>query len=96
MTYCRKTIAKNMGFLYIRTLIVLLISLYTSRVFLNALGVIDFGVYSAVGGVVGMMSFLNSSLSGATSRFLTFEIGKGYLDKLRTTFQVSLSSHFLL
>lgn len=96
MSYSSKTIAKNMGFLYIRTIIIILISLYTSRVFLDALGVLEFGIYSAVGGVVGMISFLNSSLSSATSRYLTFELGKGNLKRLKKTFQVSISVHIIL
>ncbi len=96
MAYNSKTIAKNTASLYVRTIIVLLISLYTSRVFLDALGVIDFGTYSAVGGVVGMISFLNSTLAAATSRYLTFELGKGDTERLKKTFNVSLSVHILL
>ena len=96
MSYNSKTIAKNTASLYVRTIIVLLISLYTSRVFLDALGVIDFGTYSAVGGVVGMISFFNSTLAAATSRYLTFELGKENTVKLKKTFNVSLSVHILL
>ena len=71
---CR--IAKNSLMLYIRMLLTMGISLYTSRVVLNTLGVEDFGIYSVVGGVVAMFGFLNSSMSGATSRFLTYELGR--------------------
>ena len=66
-----KTIAKNTVFLYIRMLITMIISLYTSRVILQILGIDDYGIYQAVGGIVGFLSFLNSALSGGTSRFLT-------------------------
>src|SRR5574344_1055835 len=96
MAYNSKTIAKNMGFLYVRTFIILLISLYTSRIFLDALGVVDFGTYSAVGGVVGMISFFNTTLSAAISRYITYELGRDNLKKLIETFQVSISVHLLL
>ena len=55
--------------LYIRMLLSMVVSLYTSRVVLNTLGVEDYGIYGVVGGVVRMFSFLNASMSGATSRF---------------------------
>lgn len=57
--------------LYIRMLFLMVISLYTSRVILNALGVNDFGIYNVVGGVVAMYSILSGSLSAAISRFIT-------------------------
>ncbi len=62
-------------------LILLLISLYTSRVVLNVLGVNDFGVYEVVGGTVGLFSILSSSLSTAISRFITFSLGKNDRDE---------------
>lgn len=68
-----KRIAKNTILLYARMLMLMLISLYTSRVNLQALGVADFGIYNVVGGVVAMFSLLSGSLSAATSRFITFE-----------------------
>ena len=52
------------------------VSLYTSRVILHALGVEDYGVYNVVGGVVGMFGFINGSMSGATARFLAFNLAK--------------------
>lgn len=88
-----KRIAKNTLFLYGRMLFSMLVSLYTSRAILHALGVEDFGVYNIAGGFVGMLSFLNASMSGATSRFLTFELGKGNFDKLRQTFASSVIIH---
>ena len=69
-----KRIAKNTGFLYVRMLIIMFVSLYTSRVVLDVLGVDDYGLYNLVGGIVGMLTFLNGTLSTATSRFLTFDI----------------------
>lgn len=70
-------IARNTLFLYLRMAFVLLVSLYTSRVVLRTLGVVDFGVYNVVGGFVSMFAFLNSALSSGIQRFYNFEIGKG-------------------
>lgn len=86
----KETIAKNTVFLYIRTLIVLVISLWTSRVILDSLGVVDFGVFNAVGGLVTMFSILTGSMSSAISRFITFEIGTGNMEKLRKVFSASI------
>lgn len=91
-----KRIAKNTFALYLRMLFSMCVSLYTSRVILETLGVSDFGIYSVVGGVVGLLGFLNSSLSGATSRFLTFELGKGDHAALRSVFSCSLAIHFAI
>lgn len=88
-----KIIAKNTIFLYARMLVSTLVSLYTSRVVLQVLGVEDYGVYGVVGGIVGMFSFLNSAMAGATSRFLTFELGRGDKDRLKTTFSSALIVH---
>ncbi len=71
-----KRIARNTIFLYGRLVFVLLVSLYTVRVVLNALGVVDYGVYNVVGGFVSMFGFLNTSMANATQRFYNYEIGK--------------------
>ncbi len=71
-----KRIAKNTLLLYIRMLFMMIVSLYTSRVILDALGVEDFGIYNVVGGVVAMFSVISGSLSASISRFITFELGK--------------------
>jgi len=86
-----KRIAKNTILLYFRTLFVLLISLYTSRVILNQLGVEDFGIYNVVGGVVSMFAVISSALSSAISRFITFELGRGEMSKLKTIFSTSVN-----
>lgn len=91
-----RNIAKNTFFLYIRMLITMIISLYTSRVILQILGIDDYGIYQAVGGIVGFLSFLVSALSGGTSRFLTFELGTGNIEKLKSTFSTTLTVHILL
>lgn len=88
-----KRIAKNTLMLYIRMLLSMVVSLYTSRVILNTLGVEDYGIYGVVGGVVSMFSFFNASMSGATSRFLTFEMGKGNFQRLKETFSSALIVH---
>ena len=91
-----KRIAKNTLALYFRTFFSLLVSLYTSRIILNELGVTDYGIYNVVGGFVGMFVILSSSLSGAISRFLTFELGKGNIDKLNNIFCTSVNIQIIL
>ena len=91
-----KTIAKNTLFLYFRMMLTIIISLYTSRVVLKVLGIDDFGIYQTVGGVVGLLSFLNAALATGSSRFLTFELGKGDFEKLQNTFSTILMAHVVL
>ena len=91
-----KTIAKNTVFLYFRMMLIMAVSLYTSRVVLDVLGASDYGLYNVVGGVVAMMGFLNGSISAGTSRFITYELGRGDLEQLRNVFNVSLVSHMLI
>ncbi len=71
-----KRIAKNTLVLYFRMILMMCVTLYTSRVVLNALGVEDFGIYNVVGGVVAIFTMISSSLSSAISRFITFELGR--------------------
>lgn len=89
-------IAKNTLLLYIRMFFIMGISLYTSRVILNTLGVEDFGIYNVVGGLVSMFGFLNSSMSAATQRYITFELGKGDEKSLNKIFSLSLQIHVLI
>lgn len=72
------------------------VSLYTSRVVLSTLGVEDFGIYNVVGGIVMMFSFLNGSLGSATSRYITFELGKKNLIRLNQIFNVALIVHVII
>lgn len=90
-TINNKRIAKNTFVLYCRTLVVLVVSLYTSRIILNALGVEDYGIYNVVGGVVAMFSVISGALSSAVSRFITFELGKGDSNKLQIVFSSSVN-----
>ena len=88
-----KAIAKNTLFLYFRMMFTMLVSLYTSRVILQVLGVDDYGIYQTVGGIVGFLSFINGALSTGTSRFLTFELGAGDFERLKRTFSTTLTIH---
>lgn len=89
-------IAKNTMFLYIRMLLTMAITLYMSRIVLNMLGVVDYGIYNVVGGVVTMFAFLNGTISGVTQRFLTFEIGTGNYEKLKKVFNTSMCIHWCI
>lgn len=91
-----KRIAKNTLLLYFRMLFMMVVSLYTSRVILNALGVEDFGIYNVVGGVVTMFTVISGSLSAAISRFITYELGKGDQSKLNKIFSASVTIQLLL
>lgn len=86
-----KRIAKNTLFLYFRTILIMLVTLYTSRVVLNTLGIEDFGVYNAVGGVVSMFAVITGALTNAISRYITYEIGKGDSNKLKQVFCTSVN-----
>ena len=91
-----KRIAKNTAMLYIRMLLIMAVTLYTSRVVLEVLGVEDFGIYNVVGGIVIMFSFITNSLSGATSRFLTFELGKNDLKSVEKVFRCSITIYYII
>ncbi len=89
-------IAKNTMLLYFRMLFMMLVSLYTSRVVLNTLGVVDFGIYNVVGGVVAMLGFLTGSLGAASSRYITCDLGKGNMAVMKRTFGNIKSIHYIL
>ena len=91
-----KTIAKNTILLYFRMIVTMVISLYTSRVVLQILGVEDYGIYQAVGGIVGFMAFINNALATGSSRFLTFGLGEGNQEKLKRIFSTTLTAHIIL
>ena len=90
-----KRIAKNSILLYIRMFIMVMISLYTSRIVLKTLGVEDFGINNVVGGVITFLGFLTGSLAGASARFITFSLGKGDMKELKNTFGNIVKIHFL-
>lgn len=85
-----KRIAKNSLYLYIRLGIGLIVSLYTSRIILEALGVVDLGIYNVIGSITSMFTWLSASLSNATQRYLNFELGQQNYIKLKKVFQQSL------
>lgn len=88
-----KRIAKNTLLLYFRMGITMIVSLFTSRVVLNTLGVEDYGVYNVVGGVVAMFGFINAAMSSATSRYITFALGKGDERELHKVFCTTVNIH---
>lgn len=91
-----RRIVQNTLFLYFRMLLTLGITLYTSRVVLNNLGVEDFGIYNVVGGVVTMMAFLSGAMSSASQRFFAYELGRNNLEQLAKVFKMSLNIHWLI
>lgn len=91
-----KLIARNTLFLYMRIAVVMLITLYTSRMLLKALGVDDFGTYNVVGSIVMMFNSIKGLFVSSTQRFLNFELGKGDAEKLNTVFCSSILIHILI
>ena len=91
-----KRIAKNTLFLYFRTLLTIVLGLYTTRVVLNVLGVEDFGTYEAVGGFVAVFSTVAGALPAAVMRFLTYELGKNNLERLKKVFSTSVKLQLYL
>ena len=85
-----KRLARNTIFLYIRMVFVMLISFYTTRIILDALGVVDYGVYNVVAGFVSLFAVLNNCLTTGTNRFYNFAIGKGDDDEVRRVYNASL------
>lgn len=91
-----RTVVKNTIFLYARMMILLVVSLYTSRIVLANLGVSDFGLYNVVGGLITIFAFINNSMSQATQRFITYALGENDLSSLRCVFSQSLYLHLLI
>lgn len=91
-----KRIAKNTILLYVRMLITMMVSLYTSRIVLEVLGVDDFGIYNVVGGIVVVLSFLNNSMTTSTQRFLNFELGTNNKDGLKQIFSTAVLLHLII
>lgn len=89
-------ITKNTLFLYVRMIIIMLVSLFTSRVILITLGVEDFGIYNMVGGVVAMFQIISNTLTDATQRYLTFEIGKSENGNINKVFSICIILHIIL
>lgn len=88
----KSTIVKNTTLLYARTVLIMLVTLYTSRVILNALGVEDYGVYTAIGGIIAFLAMVTGPIDSAISRFLTYELGRGDSDRLKRYFSTGLTT----
>ena len=91
-----KNIIKNTGMLYIQMLLTLIISLYTSRIILRELGIVDYGIYNVVGGLITIFSFINGSMAQATQRFITYELGRGQTSSIRIVFSTSVFVHLFI
>lgn len=91
-----KRIAKNTLIMYGRMLFMMFIGLFTSRIIFNALGVSDMGLMNVAGSVIGMLTFLNSTLTSGTQRFITYEISSGNEERLKKTFSTAMTLHLLL
>ena len=95
-TVNNKRIAKNAIYLYIRTFIIMLVTLYTSRVILQILGETDYGVYNVVGGITIMFTFVINALTSATQRFLNYELGKGNKQAVKDVFCMSMNIYLIV
>ena len=91
-----KRIAKNSAILYLRTIITMIIGFVSSRVILANLGIQDYGIYNVVGGITSLFIFLNSTMNVSTSRFLTFELGTGDIEKLKTIYSQAKLIHYII
>lgn len=86
-------IAKNTTALYIRMLLSMIISLYTSRITLNILGIEDYGIYNIVGGVVALFSVINASMTSSVQRFTAYELGLNNTQRINIVFNISSAIH---
>lgn len=91
-----KRIAKNTLMMYIRMFFTMAVSLFTSRVILQTLGVTDYGINNVVGGVVAMFGFLNGAMASATQRYLNVDIAKGDIEHLKVSFRTAMQIHVLI
>lgn len=95
-TYSQKRIIKNTLFLYLRMFLTMGVGLYTSRVVLKVLGVDDYGLYNVIGGIVVLLSIISNSMTTATQRFITYELGKGNMEHVNRVFSMSMIAHFII
>jgi O-antigen/teichoic acid export membrane protein len=92
----KRLIAKNTVALYVRMLVRLAVTLYTSRIVLDVLGVDDFALYGIVGGIVTLFTFLQTALNASTQRFMSVELGSGDLPRLKRVFDVSMTLYLVV
>lgn len=93
MSSTANRVIKNTGYLYAKMAITMFVSLYTTRLILNALGASDFGIYNIVGGAIAMLGFLNASMASATQRFMSYAEGEGNKEKQKYIFNISVVLH---
>lgn len=86
----------NTGFLYGKIVITIFIALYSTRLILNALGEIDFGIFNLIGGVIAMLSFINGSMIIATQRYLSIALGAGDMSRLKDVFRSAVLLHLII
>ncbi|SDS26805.1 Na+-driven multidrug efflux pump [Polaribacter sp. KT25b] len=91
-----KRVVKNTLFLYIKMLVTICIALFSTRLVLEALGVVDYGVYNLVGGVIALLAFLNSAMTVSTQRYLSVNIGTGNSSKISQVFKTSIRLHLII
>lgn len=91
-----RRVAMNTGFLYGKMLITIVISLFSTRLILGALGAVDYGIFNLVGGVIAMLTFLNVAMTISTQRYMSFYLGADDASKLRSVFTSSTSLHLLI
>ena len=96
MSSTANRVVKNTGFLYAQMGITMFISLYTTRVILNALGAIDFGIFNIIGGAISMLGFLNAAMASATQRFMSYSEGSGDTKIKKKIFNTSLILHLII
>lgn len=89
-------IAKNTMYMYIRMFAILVVSLYTTRIVFNVLGVEDYGIYNVVGGIIVFFTFINNSLGGATQRYITAELAEGTLESQRGVYSAAIVAHLII
>lgn len=89
-------VIKNTGFLYVRTIVSLLLNFFTTRYLLQALGVSDYGLYNVIGGSLIMLGFLSGSMSSATQRFISYTEGSGDISMIKKVFSNAVILHYIL
>lgn len=89
-------VLKNSGYLYTSMAFSMFVSLYSTRLILNALGESDFGIFCIIGGAIGMLGFLSSAMTQATQRFINYAEGAQQTNRKKQIFTVSIALHFLL
>lgn len=96
MSVNNKRIAKNTFYLYLRMLFVMAVGLYTVRAILDILGVVDYGIYNVVGGVVTMFAFMNRTLSTSSQRYFSIELARDDKDRLSKWFCLNISTFLMI